>query len=171
MERGSIEAFKKVVGESWRPMNFNVKFPAKYNLDGNATVTVQSAGLPGKSMGVVMMYYKGKEIKIPGDVTYNDWSVTFVMDKDHKMYRAMELWSNAVYDDFTGARGKLSDLKASIEIELLGDQNQVVSKHILHGVFPVSFDELSADQTMSNTYGTFSMSFAIESKQGIYTAK
>lgn len=169
MERGSVEAFKKVVGESWRPINFNVKFPSKYNLDGNATVTVQSAGLPGKNIGVIMMYYKGKEIKIPGDVTYNDWTVTFIMDKKHAMYKTMDLWASAIYDDFTNARGKLEDLKHNIEIELLGDQNQVVSKHILYGVFPVSLDEVAADMSMSNQYGTFSMTFAVESKQGIYT--
>ena len=56
----------------------------------------RAAQLPGKTVGVVPVYYMGREIKVPGNVTYQEWTLTVMNDEDFAIRKVMERWHGAI---------------------------------------------------------------------------
>jgi hypothetical protein len=77
----------------------------------------QSASIPGRSFGEILIPYKGTPgIRYPGklQMTHN-WSVTFVEStEDQKTYSALYNWHQAIQDAKTGVGGLDPTIKSDI---------------------------------------------------------
>jgi hypothetical protein len=52
----------------------------------------RSAQLPGTTIGSVPVYYFGREVKVPGNAMYQEWTVTVMNDEDFTIRKVMERW-------------------------------------------------------------------------------
>jgi len=66
--------------------------------DGPFEFYVKAAQLPGSSVGVVGMNYRGRKINVPAERAYSDWAFTFYSsDKKDKDFRILfENWLEAI---------------------------------------------------------------------------
>lgn len=64
----------------------------------------RSAQLPGSTVGVVPLYYMGREIKVPGNAMYQEWTVTIINDEDFAIRKVMERWHGAINSHQTNVR-------------------------------------------------------------------
>lgn len=64
----------------------------------------KAAQIPASSLGTIEIPYRGRRIKIPGDRTFQDWSITIVSDANMKLRGAFEHWS-ATFNSHVGNVG------------------------------------------------------------------
>ena len=63
----------------------------------NMGLLCKSAAVPGFTIGVIEVPFRaGRRIKIAGDRTFADWTVTILNDENHTMRNAFNAWVNYV---------------------------------------------------------------------------
>ena len=109
----AVDDFKaKLRGGGARPNLFKatINFPAYAGGDVEITSFLcEAAQLPGSIMGIVTVPFRGRQLKIAGDRTFDTWSPTIINDTDFKVRNSMETlderckcspskhWSNQSY--------------------------------------------------------------------------
>ena len=56
----------------------------------------KSATLPASNVGVIEVPFRGRTVKIAGDRTFDNWSATFINDKEMKSRSYFEQWLNQI---------------------------------------------------------------------------
>lgn len=85
-----------------RPNLFEVvlQFPSFVQLGSQATSQsrffVKTAQLPGSTIGAVTVPYFGREVKVAGNRTFQDWTVTVINDEDFTIRNAFERWHRGI---------------------------------------------------------------------------
>lgn len=94
----NLNEFKSaLVGEGARGTLFQaqVSFPDG-TADRNFTFTCRAAQLPGKTLGVIEVPYFGRKVKIAGDQTFAEWTVTIINDESFVTRNAFEKWMSGI---------------------------------------------------------------------------
>ena len=60
------------------------------------TYMCKSAVLPASNIGVIEVPFRGRTVKIAGDRTFDNWSATFINDKEMKSRAYFEQWLNEI---------------------------------------------------------------------------
>lgn len=111
-----------LVGDGARPNLFQVSIPnmpGGFPENNGATSTslnstsapralqflAKSAQLPGSTIGTVPMYYFGREVKLAGNRTFADWTITVVNDENFIIRNSIEQWMNYINGNQTNVRG------------------------------------------------------------------
>ena len=102
----TIDSFKsKLVGGGARPNLFEVMltFPEGVNgpidektLDEKTRFMVKAANLPASNITPIDIPFRGRNLKIAGDRTFDVWTVTVINDTDFAIRNAMERWMNGM---------------------------------------------------------------------------
>jgi T4-like virus tail tube protein gp19 len=93
-----------------RPNLFEVvlQFPSFVQLGSQATSQsrffVKTAQLPGSTIGAVTVPYFGREVKVAGNRTFQDWTVTVINDEDFTIRNAFERWHRGINGNQTNLR-------------------------------------------------------------------
>jgi hypothetical protein len=87
--------------EGARPTLFDAKitFPSATRV-GNAlrdfTFHCKSAQLPGKTLGIIEVPYFGRKIKVQGDQTFAEWTVTVINEETFSVRETFEKWMSLI---------------------------------------------------------------------------
>ncbi len=95
----NVSSFLSRVSQGVRPNMFEVKiqFPDSVGADTDLTAFMcKSAALPASNVGVIEVPFRGRTVKIAGDRTFDNWSATFINDKDFKARSYFEKWLNEI---------------------------------------------------------------------------
>lgn len=105
--------------------------------------------LPATDLGVIEVPYRGRKLKVPGQRTFAEWTVTVMETEGMEVRTALENWVNSIDNATTGARNpnQLED----ITVSLLKSNGGSSMTYQLFGAFPtsiasvdLSFDEQTA---------------------------
>ena len=95
-----VDDFKaKLKGGGARPNLFRVTLNFPAYAGGNAELTsfmCKGAQLPASTINAVDVPFRGRQLKIAGDRTFEDWSVTVINDTGFEVRNAMERWMNGM---------------------------------------------------------------------------
>ena len=126
-------------------------------------VLCKAAAVPGFTIGTIEVPFRaGRRIKIPGDRTFADWTVTIVNDENQALRRAFNAWVNLIskgnYDSQSKSSSIVDYYKPIICRHLKAD-NSVSRQYKLSDAFPtdVSAIDLSFDST--DTLSEFTVNF------------
>ena len=171
----TIDSFKsKLVGGGARPNLFEVRLTFPTGLDGvdeaveKSRFMVKAANLPASNINVIDVPFRGRNLKIAGDRTFDVWTITVINDTDFKIRDAFERWMNAInkHDNATGEVTP-ADYQTEMYVDQIGrspkpvrnldptrggdEKLPILRSYKFHGTFPtnVSAIELSYDQTDS----------------------
>ena len=95
----NVSGFLQKVSQGVRPNMFQVdiNFPSEIDADTELiTLMCKSAQLPASNVGVIEVPFRGRTVKIAGDRTFDNWSATFINDKDMKARAYFEKWLNII---------------------------------------------------------------------------
>ncbi len=178
IEARTIDSFKsKLIGGGARPNLFEVElqFPGGLGEDLNKTAAeearfmVKAANLPASNINVIDVPFRGRNLKIAGDRTFDVWTITVINDTTFNIRNAFELWMNGInkHDNATGETTPV-DYQTDATVYQLGrnlaqdsqsanggkidasksDKLPVLKAYELHGIFPTNLSaiELSYDQ-------------------------
>ena len=65
-----------------------------YTTNQAISFLVKAAQIPASSLGTIEVPYRGRRIKLPGDRTFQDWSITVMSDANMNLRSAFESWSS-----------------------------------------------------------------------------
>ena len=133
--------------------------------------------LPASTVGSVDVGYFGRKIKLSGDRTFADWSVTVMNDEDFALRNAFEEWSNlmntmvsnrlspAVAGPVGG--GSLTSYKADMIVQQFakdgpGDESGILRQYVFVGAFPTNIGAIGLDWDTTNTVESFDVTFAYD---------
>ena len=91
----NINDFKnKLPGGGARPNLFKVQL---YMPGGtNLSFLAKAASLPSSNLGLVEVPYMGRQIKLAGDRTFEEWSIIVLNDTNFELRNSFEEWSNRI---------------------------------------------------------------------------
>ena len=135
------------VKQGVRPNMFQVviTFPGTVEADQTlVSYMCKSAALPASNIGVIEVPFRGRTVKIAGDRTFDNWSATFINDKEMKSRAYFEQWLNQI-NTHKANTGDITDPTAygrSIVIKQLEKDNSPAGKELrsykLWYGFPIS---------------------------------
>jgi hypothetical protein len=170
----SIDEFKaNLIGGGARANQYRVIIttpPAiTTGLDINrASFLVKATSLPGQTISEIEVQYRGRQLYLAGDRTFETWTTTIINDTDFMVRNAMERWMNGInnLDSNTGLTN-VSDYTADITVEQLDRDDNILKSYVLKNCWPtavtqidLSYDTVSDIETFDVTwrYTSFSPS-------------
>lgn len=101
----NVDQFKKVLkGGGARANLFSVELdlPAAVEYVGEGTLNetsqflVKTAEIPGSTITPIIIPFRGRQLKISGDRTFDPWTVTVINDVNFSIRNSMESWMNYI---------------------------------------------------------------------------
>lgn len=162
-----IDDFKaKLKGGGARANLFRVtvNFPSFVQADVETTSFLcKNAVIPASSVGAVAIPFRGRQLQIAGDRTFEPVSLTFFNDTDFAIRNAFEQWMNGINGHTTNT-GILSpsDYQVDMIIEHLDRQDNVIKTINVRGAFPTSVSSIDLGNDQTDAIEEFSVEFQIQ---------
>ena len=98
MASNNISSFTgKFLDGGVRPHLFEVQGNiGPFGIDDKTPFLVKAAQLPASTLGVIEVPYRGRKIKVPGDRTFAEWTITVLADGKFELRDKFEAWSQAI---------------------------------------------------------------------------
>ena len=130
---------------------------------GDFRFLCQGASVPALTLGEVTVPYRGRQVFVAGDRTYDAWPITVISDTNQKMRAAFEIWQNFIGDiggvsAGNAGSGAPSDYYASATIMQKDRNDQTLRSLHLYDVWPVSVDAMEFSHTTDADIMTFGVS-------------
>ena len=169
----TLDSFKgRMIGGGARPNLFECElyFPeaaipldtSRSQLTDRARFLVKAANLPASNVAAINIPFRGRNLKVAGDRTFDIWTITVINDVDFGIRTAFERWMNLInkHEDNAGLTNPTS-YQRDMFVRQLGrsgvtgttpssdTQVPVLKQYRFYGTFPtnVSAIDLSYDST------------------------
>ncbi len=162
-----------LTGDGARPNLFDIQlnYPSFVSLGGvaapKATLMVRAAQLPGSTVGMVPVFYFGRESKLAGNRTYADWTIQILNDEDFLIRNAFEQWHNALSDPSgnirdPGARVLDGGYGVDAAVTQYGKTGDVLKQYQIIGMFPVDISPIEVDWGANDVIEEFTVTLAYQ---------
>ena len=126
-----------------------------------ASFLVTASRLPAQTLGEIAIPFRGRNIYIAGDRTFDDpWTTTFMNDTDFMVRNAMELWSNGI-NDLANNTGVISpaDYQSDLTVEQLDRDDTVLKSYIFRSAWPTSVGAVELTNDTADAIETFEVTW------------
>jgi len=141
-----------------------VEFPGYADGDSNlVSFLCKSAQLPGSTVGTVPVPFRGQVLKVAGDRTYENWTVTIINDDLFKGRDAFERWMNGINQNKTN-QGLVSPVayQTDMIVEQLTRDNAVSKTINIRGAFPIAISGIDLSYDTVDAIEEFTVEFAYQ---------
>jgi len=162
-----VDDFKsKLRGGGARPnlLKATLNFPAYAGGDVElSSFLCKTAALPVSEMALVTVPFRGRQLKIAGDRTFANWTVTIINDTDFSVRDAMERWMNGInaHQANTGLSNPV-DYEADLSVDQLDRNGDVLKTYNFRGCFPTNVSEIALSYETNDVIEEFTVEFAIQ---------
>ena len=142
-----VDFFKaKLAGGGARPNLFQATLNFPGFVGGNtdqASFMVRAASLPGSTIPEMIVPFRGRQLKIAGDRTFEAWGTTIINDVDFAIRDNIETWMNGMNEhrNNTGLTN-VADYIADLKIEQLDKAGLVIKTYNFIGAFPTNLSPI-----------------------------
>ena len=164
----NINDFKaKLAGGGARANQFKVvmPFPGYAQVGGEIeelAFLCRTTTLPAMTITPLEIPFRGRKIKIAGDRTYDNWSVTVLNDTNFKLRNAFERWSNGI-NNATDNEGLTNpaDYQVDAFVDHLDRNGATIKSYTFRGLFPteIAAIELTYDEAAAVEEFTVTMAY------------
>lgn len=183
----TITDFKsRLVGGGARANLFEVElsFPSQVitssEVNDDFRFMIKATSLPESTINVIDVPFRGRNLKVAGDRTFNPWSITVINDTNFKIRDAFEKWLNYMnrHDDNAGiitpaayqrnmkvfqlSRGVVA---TNIDSQTLPDTNSTVpilKAYKFYGCFPTSVSAIDLSYESADTIEEFTVDLQVQ---------
>jgi hypothetical protein len=163
----TVDDFKaKLIGGGSRANLFKatLSFPAYAGGDTElAQFMCKGAQLPSSVIGQIDVPYRGRQLKIAGDRTFENWTVTIINDGTMDIRNAFERWMNGINEHVnnTGLTNP-ADYMADMAVEQLDKAGVVTKKYDIRGAYPVNVSAIDVSYDSADTIEEFTVELAYQ---------
>ena len=164
----NVSSFLTQVKQGVRPNMFQVDITFPGTVEADQTLVsymCKSAALPASNIGVIEVPFRGRTVKIAGDRTFDNWSATFINDKEMKSRAYFEQWLNQIntHKANTGAIQDPTAYGRSVVIRQLEKDNSPAGSELrsykLWYAFPISTSAIDLAYDSNDQIEEFSVEF------------
>jgi hypothetical protein len=162
-----VDDFKsKLRGGGARPNLFKatINFPTYANGDVEITSFLcEAAQLPGSTIGTIIVPFRGRQLKMAGDRTFDTWTPTIINDTDFRIRNAMERWMNGMngHQANTGLTNPV-DYEADLIVEQIDRDGSTLKTYNFRGCFPTSISPIDLNYASENEIERFTVEFQVQ---------
>lgn len=143
-----------------RPNLFQVSIP---QLGQKFNFTCKAAQLPGSTLGMAPVFYFGREVKLAGNRSFPDWSVTILNDEDFLVRNVLENWMGKMNShEGNIATNLLADYSFDANVIQYGKKGDEVKTYKFVGMFPVDIAPIDLDWGSNDSIEEYSVTFAYQ---------
>lgn len=172
----NINTFRsELKGDGARPTLFEILVYFPVSLAGvfptqQMSVMAKASSLPGSTLGIIEVPYFGRKIKVAGDRTFDDWTLTVINDEDFNIRNAFEFWQNSM-DQYTtdaekkrvnGASANPYSYVSNIIVKQFGKQGDVIKTYELVNAFPNSVGQIDVSWENNDQIEEFDVTFSLD---------
>ena len=163
----SIPSFPSAISEAWGP--------GIQDENGTFNFLCNAAALPASNVASFPVPFRGRQLKVAGDRTFDPWTVTIINDEDFKLRTAFERWANVLskLDDATGVTNPTSYMTdayvqqlgrgaSRFATENQGGQSSVLRTYKFYDIFPTSVSEIALGYDQNDSLETFTVEFQVQ---------
>jgi hypothetical protein len=124
---------------------------------------VQAAQIPESTLGTIEIPYFGRKVKIAGDRTFAEWTVTIMNDEDFLIRNSMEQWMASINSHEDNVRqlgtAALSAYKAQAQITQYSKTGVPLRVYNFNGLYPSSIAAIAMDWSTTDDIERFDVTF------------
>jgi hypothetical protein len=162
----NINDFKaKLAGGGARANQFKVTmpFPGYAQVGGeieDLAFLCTATSIPAMAIGGVTVPFRGRQIKIAGDRTFGDWSITVLNDTNFKLRNAFERWQNGI-NNMTDGEGLTNPVDYQVDafVDQLDRNGNTLKSYTLRGAFPVNIAAIPLNYETNDDIEDFEVTF------------
>ena len=145
-------------------------FKATINFPGYAAGDVEltsfmckGAQLPAGNIDRVIVPFRGRNLQVAGERTFEAWTVTVINDTDFNVRDAMERWMNGINGHTTNV-GLVNptDYQADLIVEQLDRDGTTVKRYDFRGAFPNNIGEIDLNYDTTGVIEEFPVTFTYQ---------
>ena len=165
----NINDFKaKLAGGGARANQFKVTmpFPGYAQVGGEIeelAFLCRATALPGMTVPGFNVPFRGRAVKLAGDRTIDDWSVTVYNDTNFKLRNAFERWMNGI-NNMTDNEGIANPADYQVDgfIDHLDRNGNTLKSYTYRGLFPIALDSIPLNYSTNDTIEEFGVTFQFQ---------
>ena len=155
----TINEFKaNLIGAGPRANRFKVFIP---RMPGGQEFLVQTASLPGQTIGETNILYQGMTVKLAGDRTFENWTTGVYNDNDFSIRGAVEKWMEEIVP--------LNASNGTVGYEYMADRatvsqldraDNIIATYEFFNMWPKALAAIELDTAGGEEVETFTVTFA-----------
>ena len=182
----TLDAFKgRMIGGGARPNLFECElyFPddaipegtTRDALTDRTRFLVKAANLPASNISPINIPFRGRNLKVAGDRTFDPWTITIINDVDFSIRTAFERWMNLInkHEDNAGITDPTLYQK-DLYVKQLGRAQvggtvpqteakiPVLKQYRFLGTFPTNVSDIALSYDSSDTIEEFSVTMEVQ---------
>jgi hypothetical protein len=125
----------------------------------------RAANLPMMNLDPIEGPYFGRKIKVKGDRTFQDWTVTIVNDEDFGVRNMMETWSNVMNtleSNIMETAALDEAYKGTAQVNQYAKSGALLRQYTFYGIWPSAVEAIDLNWESTNQIETFTTSFAYD---------
>tara|TARA_B100001093_G_C26827251_1_gene1014586 strand:+ start:135 stop:755 length:621 start_codon:yes stop_codon:yes gene_type:complete len=185
----SILDFRTQIGELARPNLFQVqlsfptigtdgslaggntqddadKEPSFVSTDGTqlSTFMIKAAQLPASTIGVVNVPFRGRQLKIAGDRTFEPWTITVLNDENFRLRRQFEAWAAAIQDYRVNISGSntIGDYQKDARVQQFDRKGVKSKEYHFESIWPSNISAIDLDWESNDTPEEYTVEFQVQ---------
>lgn len=156
----------KLSGGGARPNLFKATINFPGYAGGNSELTsflCKAAQLPSSVIGQIDVPFRGRQLKVAGDRTFENWTITVINEDGFQVRNSFERWANGINEHRNGT-GILNpaDYQADLIIEQLNRQEEVIKTINIRGAFPVNVAGIDLSYDTTDALEEYTVEFAYQ---------
>ena len=162
-----VDDFKsKLVGGGARANLFKatINFPSYAAGDVELTSFMcKAAQLPASVIAPITIPFRGRQLQIAGDRTFEPWTITVINDTDFAVRNAMERWMNGInqHNNNTGLVDPV-EYQADMVVEQLNKNGDSVKRYDFRGTFPTNVSAIELSYDTENAIEEFTVELQVQ---------
>jgi len=127
-----------------------------------AQFLVEAASLPGQQIGIATVMYRGRQVKLAGERTFDNWQVTVLNDNDFDIHNAFESWMQSINHKEQNT-GIINPLQYTVDmnVEQLDRNGSSLKKYTFKDAWPISISPINLGFGDNDSVEKFTVDFAI----------
>ena len=163
----SIPSFPSSISDAWGP--------GIQDENGTFNFLCKAANLPASTINAVTIPFRGRQLKVAGERTFAEWTVTVMNDEDFKLRTAFERWANVLskLDDATGVTNPTSYMTDAYVQQLgrgaqrfatenQGGESAVLRTYKFYDIFPSEISSIDLNYDTEGQIETFTVTFQVQ---------
>ena len=123
------------------------------------TFLCRSAQIPALTIGEVSVPYRGRQIFVPGDRTYDAWTVTIYNDSEYSSRNDLELWMNELQNIGSGTHASGEYVYRNAVVKQLDRNEQTIRSYSLINCWPTTLDAIDLAYDTNDVIEEFGATF------------
>lgn len=129
-----------------------------------STFLVKAANLPASTIGVIEVPFRGRQLKIAGDRTFEPWTVTVMNDEAMQLRTKFEAWARAIQElsmNYQRA-DTIADYQATARVFHYDRQNGANGAYQFEGIWPSNISAIDLAWDSNDTAEEYTVEFQVQ---------